>query len=287
MKPFGAILRARCQAAPPKITSRIDKQNLLACGLVSLSVTLCACGEASKAPVNSVAVTGQWEITGQSESTPGKTTVLEVNLAKDSADTLFATPDSVLALQQTTSLNDEIVLNSVGFTCDNDVVGNNAFNATFTTNTAATFAITDNGALGSESPTGSFVFNSEGTQITAGSYNVPPACGAPEDSGSITGTKIAPFNGSYGGTFNSGADTVVVTVTEDPSKYSVQVFGTYNGAPVSLGGRAIGGTFLASGQAVTGPLSLLGVYDPAVNDFVVYGATTLDFLGRLSAGTKP
>jgi len=273
--------------APPKTPSRIDKQNLLACGLVSLSVTLCACGEVSKAPVSSVAATGQWEIVGQSESTPGKTTVLEVNLMKDSADTLFAAPANVLALQQTTALNGELVLDSVGFACDNDMVGNNAFNATFTTNTTATFTITDNGALGSESPTGSLVFNSEGTQVTAGSYSVPPACGASQDSGSVTGTKIAPFNGSYGGTFNSGTDAVVVTVTEDPSNYAVQVFGTYNGAPVSLSGRAIGGTFLASGSGVTRPLSLLGVYDPAANGFLVYGAATLDFLGRLSAGTKP
>jgi hypothetical protein len=254
--------------------------------LIALPVILGAC-VGGPVPPSSVDVAGQWEIVGQSEQIPGKTTVLEANLEKNSADTLFATAANVVVLQQTSSLIAGTTLSSVGFACDNDILGNEAFNATFFTNTEANFAITDNGVIGSEFPTGNVAFNSAGTQIISGNYNVPPACGTAQDSGFVTGTKIAPFNGTFAGMLNSGGDALIVNVNEDASTFSVQVTGTDNGASIHLTGKAVGGTFTATGQGPTGPLSFLAVYDPRGNDFLVYGVTTFDFLGQLKAGTTP
>jgi hypothetical protein len=230
-----------------------------------------------------VPITGQWEFEGSDAA--GNVVVIESNLAFSSTDDFFAASGNTVTIDGT-STNNIIELESLGLACDNGETGFDSVNGTFTSATGAGFTLLDQGPAGTFSTTGTLTFNAVGT-TASGTYSNPAACGVATDSGTVAGVQINPFNGEYAGMLNDGADSVIVTVTENSTTYSLMVGGTDNGAPLNLTGMAIGGSFQASGTDAGQPLTVVGVYDSTGNDFLIYSTNPLTFEGYLYAGTNP
>jgi hypothetical protein len=159
---------------------------------------------------------------------------------------------------------------------------------------------------------------------------VPNACGSVPDTGAITGSRVGPLAGTYSGTLlaycdvqesndfgthvcegNNTPETVVLAISE--TNGAVSLTGSANNQPISMGGTAIGASFLVTGagpfagsgvgpDAASQPASaqLVGTYDPVANSFRVYSLVRLqnegiqnglpvdqEFIGVLNAGSDP
>ena len=260
----------------------------LTVGVLALVFVLVSCGSnrsstppSSFTPVNAA---GQWEIQGQDST--GNVTVVETNFANNSGNSIFASAANVIVVEGTAE-GSSIALNNLGLSCDAGQSGFDSLDATFTSATEANFTVSDQGPSGSYQVTGTINFNTAATSVTSGTYSAPAACGFTADSGSISGVKIQPFNGTYSGMLNNGADSIIVTVTEDASNYSFTASGTDNGAPLNVTGSAYGGAWQASGTDAGQSISVVGVYDPTGNDFLIYSYPDLTFEGYLYAGSNP
>ncbi len=258
--------------------------------VLMISFSLAACGGGGSSVTTPpppaftpVPIIGQWEFEGLDAA--GNVVLIETNLAVSSTDDFGATTGNTVTIDGT-STNNEITLENLGLACDNGETGFDSVNGTFTSATGAGFTVLDHGPAGMLSTKGMLTFNATGI-AASGTYSNPAACGAAADSGTVAGLKINPFNGQYAGTLNAGADSVIVTVTEDSTTYTIMVSGTDNGAPLNLTGMAIGGTFQASGTDAGQPLTVVGVYDSTGNDFLIYSTNPLTFEGYLNAGTNP
>jgi hypothetical protein len=83
-----------------------------------------------------------------------------------------------------------ITISAVGGECDNNVVGHDSLEGTFSSDTQSSITFTEAGSVGTVTATGTVNFSTDGTQITSGTYNIPAACGFVADSGTVTGTQI-------------------------------------------------------------------------------------------------
>jgi hypothetical protein len=230
-----------------------------------------------------VPITGQWEF--EASDAAGNVVVTEANLAFSSTDDFGASSGNTVTIDGT-SANSIITLESLGLACDNGGTGFDTVNGTFTSAMGAAFTVFDQGPTGMFSTTGTLTFNATGI-AASGTYSNPAACGVAADSGMVAGVQINAFNGEYAGMLNAGANSVIVTVTEDSTNYSIMVSGTDNGAPLNLTGMAVGGSFQASGTDAGQPLTVVGFYDSTGNDFLIYSTNPLTFDGYLHAGTNP
>jgi hypothetical protein len=263
-------------------TIRVLAFLILASGMTSCSGGSSTPGGGSGfTPVNP---TGQWEMQGVDSA--GNVTVIETNLAVNSATSFFANASNVIVIDGVNS-GSQVLLENLGLACDNDTTGYDSLDGTFTSATETNFIFSDKGPAGSFQITGGITFNQGATNVTSGQYSSPAACGVAADTGTITGVKVAPFSGTYAGTLNGGADVVIVTVTEDTNTYSFTASGTDNGAEFNLTGNAMGGAWTASGTFAGQSTTVVGVYDPTGNDFLVYSYPGLTFEGYLNAGSNP
>jgi hypothetical protein len=159
--------------------------------------------------------------------------------------------------------------------------------ASFSSQTQLSFTLTEAGSVGTGKTTGSVTFSSDGSQITTGSYSTPAACGFGADNGTMTGSAIKPFSGSYAGMLaNSGGTTDAVIVTVSQSGLNLSVSGTDNGTQFTLSGSVIGATFNVSGTIAGQSVQYVGLYDSTANDFLIFDSS-FKFLGTLKAGTNP
>ena len=213
---------------------------------------------------------GSWTIWFQSTVSPNSFTVLEANLSQTGTK-VFAGAPSALVYQGTT-LQTTIPLTSLGSKCDSGSVGQITFDGTLTdvqaTSETLTFSITENGALGTAVITGSASTN--GTQIPGGAYNIPAACGFPEDHGIFQGFQDSvKFSGTdtYHGTLQGNAITVQFA---SDKAFGVSATGTSNGTPFSLTGSATGFSLALTGQISGQSVTWFGLYDSLYNEVHVY-----------------
>jgi hypothetical protein len=211
--------------------------------------------------------------------------LIEVNFSQ-TGTSVSASTQSVVTLEGTQG-SGGITITAIGGECDNGVVGDDSMEGTFSSNTAASITFTEDGSLGTVSATGTVNFSSDGTQLTSGTYSIPAACGFLADSGTITGTQIKPFSGTYAGMLSNGSgstDAVIVTITQ--TGYTLNVAGTDNGTPFTLTGTAVGATFDVTGTIAGQTVEDVGLYDHLNNTFLVTNPQ-LGILGTLSAGSNP
>jgi hypothetical protein len=259
------------------------------CGLVLVSSFSIGCGGGSGTSNNQqftpANIQGQYEVVAASNSNPTAVSLIEANFTQ-SGTNVFASKQNVVIIQGTKS-SSGITLNGVGGECDNKATGDDSIQGTFSSQTQASMSLTEAGSLGTVSTTGNATFSSDGSTITAGTYNIPAACGFQTDSGPITGTQIKPFSGSYAGMLANGSgstDAVIVSVSQ--SGLNLTVTGTDNGAAFTLTGSVVGATFDVKGTISGQPVEDVGIYDHTNNTFLVFD-TQFNFLGTLKAGTNP
>lgn len=234
-------------------------------------------------PVN---IQGQYESEVVSSANPSSVVLVETNFTQ-SGTSVSASAQNVVLIAGTLS-NGVITLNNLGGECDNGQTGDDSVEGTFSSATQASMSLTEAGPLGTGTSTASVTFSSNGTQITSGTYTAPAACGFPADSGTVTGTQIQPFSGSYAGMLENssgGTDAVIVSVSQ--SGLNLTVTGTDNGTQFTLTGTVIGATFNVSGTIAGQSVQDVGVYDVTGNDFLVYDGSNLTYLGTMNAGTNP
>lgn len=262
--------------------------------LLAFSLGLVGCsglGDASKSsgstpqfkPVN---IQGQYESEVVSSTDPSSMVLIETNFSQ-TGSSVSASKQNVVLIAGTLN-NGAITLQNLGGECDNDVTGNDSVEGTFSSATQASITLTEDGSLGTLTSTASVMFSSDGTQITSGTYTAPAACGFTAESGTVTGVQIQPFSGSYAGMLENstgGTDAVIVSVSQ--SGMNLTVSGTANGTQFTLAGNVIGATFNISGTINGQSVQYVGVYDHTNNDFLVYNAAGLAYLGTMNAGTNP
>jgi len=230
-------------------------------------------------------VQGQYEAVAQSTASPSSVALIESNFTQTGTD-VFAGKASVVLVQGTLA-NGSITLHSLGGECDNGFLGNDSVQGTFTSATQFNFTLTEAGSLGTVAVTGSATVTPDGKQITSGTYSPPAACGFLADSGTVTGTKISPFSGSYAGMLaNTTGTTNAVIVSVSQTGLSLTVTGTTNGTPFTMTGSVVGATFDVTGTIAGTPTENVGIYDHINNTFLVFD-NTFKFLGTLKAGTNP
>jgi hypothetical protein len=213
---------------------------------------------------------------------------VEANFTQSGAD-VSAGNQAMVLIDGVQDPNNPSLIDLVGLggRCDNGTFGNASLQATISDVTQVAFTFTDAGSLGTAVTTGTGSFNANGTTIASATYTTPASCGFVADSGTITGTLLSPFSGTYSGYLNGGADAVIVTVMQN-SSFMVSVSGTDNGTQFTLSGSVIGATFEVSGTIGGQAVSYVGVFDPTGNDFLVYANTNpIVFLGTLHAGSNP
>ena len=290
--PLSVIYLRRSNYHNSKIKERTVTKFCSYASLVAFSIVLTACGGGITIPPGPIPVgftpvniQGQYQVIGRSTINPNGVLLVEANFTQTGNDT-FASKSNVVLIQGTQT-STGITLDAVGGECDNKVIGGDSIQGTFSSTTQLSFTLTEAGGLGTGTATGSITFSSDGTQITAGTYTIPAACGFAADSGTVTGNVIHPFSGSYAGMLaNSSGTTDAVIVTVSQSNFNLTVSGTDNGAQFSLTGSSTGATFDVSGTIAGQAVQYVGVYDPTANDFLVYDIS-LNFLGTLKAGTNP
>lgn len=257
--------------------------------MFSLSAFLTGCGGGSSSPGGGgfapANVQGQYETVAQSNSSPTSVVLVEADFTQTGTN-VFAGKQSVVMIQGTQG-SSGITLTGVGGACDNGVLGNDSLQGTFSSATQLALTLTEAGSLGTATATGNTVVASDGSAITSGTYSIPAACGFQADSGTLTGTKIQPFSGSYAGMLaNSSGTTDAVIVTVSQSGLNLSVSGTDNGASFSLTGSVVGATFEVSGTISGQTATFFGIYDHVNNTFLVFDSN-FNFLGTLKAGTNP
>ena len=229
-----------------------------------------------------VDVLGQYQAELVSSADPSQITLLALNL-KQNGNTISASKANVILIGGTVS-NNQITISTLGGACDSGSLGGDSFAGSFTSPTNATFTLSESqGGTAS----GQVTFSSDGTQIVSGSYSTPNQCGYAPDTGTITGTQIQPFSGSYAGVLENssgGQDAYIVTVTQTNSYLIIS--GTDNGAQITLTGSVVGGIFNVSGTIDGQQEQVFGLYDNTNNAFLVFNSLGL-YVGTLSAGTNP
>jgi len=230
-------------------------------------------------------IQGQYEVIVTSSSSPTAVSLIEANFTQTGAS-VFASKQNVVVIEGTQG-STGIALNSLGGECDNGVVGDDSVQGAFSSQTQASISLTEAGSLGNVTATGNVTFSSDGSTITTGTYTIPAACGFLADSGTITGTQIKPFSGSYAGMLaNSSGSTDAVIVSVSQSGLNLNVTGTDNGTAFTLTGGVVGATFDVKGTISGQPVEDVGIYDHTNNTFLVFD-TQFNFLGTLKAGTNP
>jgi len=257
--------------------------------MVPLCAFLIGCGGGSSSPggggFTPANVQGQYESVAQSNSSPTSIALIEANFIQTGTD-VFAGKQSVVLILGTQG-STGITLTGLGGECDSGVLGDDSVQGTFSSATQLAFTLTEAGSLGTGTTTGNVVAASDGSKITSGTYNTPAACGFQADSGTLTGTKIQPFSGSYAGMLaNSSGTTDAVIVTVSQSGLNLTVSGTDNGTSFSLTGSVVGATFDVSGTISGQTATFVGIYDHVNNTFLVFDSN-FNFLGTLKAGTNP
>jgi hypothetical protein len=262
--------------------SRIVK--LLSVSVVAASLGGCGGGAATNSaptpvtttPTSSNAtLTGQWQIVAHSNVNPASSILVEANFSQ-SGSTVTADTSSVVLIEGVPG-----ALTGLAGECDNGVLGEDSAKATISGQTLS-FTLTEVGSLGNGTSTGSATISSDGTQITSGTYQTPAACGFTADSGSLTGTTIHPFSGTFAGqlaNFAGSTDAVVVTLSQ--SGYTLSAVGTDAGAPVTLTGRVVGATFDVTGVVQGQSREYVGILDTNSNNLRVYD-NSFEFLGSLT-----
>jgi hypothetical protein len=236
-------------------------------------------------PITPVNIQGQYEVIASSTANPSGVSLIESNFNQVEMG-VSASSQNVVVIQGTQGSNG-ITLVSLGGECDNGTLGHDSIQGTFSSQTQASISLNEAGSLGTVAATGNVTFASDGSAITTGTYSIPAACGFLADNGSIVGTKISPFSGSYAGMLANGSgstDAVIVSVNQ--SGLNLTVTGTDNGTAFTLTGSVVGATFDVSGTIAGQPVEDVGVYDHTNNTFLVFD-TSLNFLGTLKAGTNP
>jgi hypothetical protein len=206
--------------------------------------------------------------------------LVETNFTQTGA-TVVADKPSVILIQGAPG-----AFTALGGECDNGSLGDDSVQATISNQTQLSFTLTEAGSLGTGTSTGTAMISSDGTGITSGRYTTPAACGFTADNGSITGTLIKPFSGTYAGMLANGAGTDAVAVTVSQSGYNLTVVGTNNGTSFTLTGTAVGATFHVTGTIAGQSVEDVGIYEPTTNDFRVYDSA-FHFLGVLGAQSAP
>jgi hypothetical protein len=231
-------------------------------------------------PATPVSIQGQWQVVAHSGVNPASSVLVETNFTQTGA-TVVADKPSVILIQGAPG-----AFTALGGECDNGSLCDDSVQATISNQTQLSFTLTEAGSLGTGTSTGTATISSDGTGITSGTYSTPAACGFTADNGSITGTLIKPFSGTYAGMLANGAGTDAVTVTVSQSGYNLTVVGTNNGTSFTLTGTAVGATFHVTGTIAGQSVEDVGIYEPTTNDFRVYDST-FHFLGVLGAQSGP
>ena len=247
---------------------------LAGCGGVSVGTPMAA---PTPPPAEPVSIQGQWQVIAQSAVNPASSVLVETNFTQTGAN-VIAGKSSVILIQGALG-----AFTGLGGECDNGSLGDDSVQATIANQTQLSFTLTEAGSLGTASSTGTATISSDGTQITSGTYSTPAACGFTADNGSITGTLIKPFSGTYAGVL-SGTDAVTVTVSQ--TGYNLSVTGTDNGTSFTLTGTAVGATFDVTGTIAGQAVENVGIYEPATNDFRIYD-TKFHLLGVLTTQSTP
>jgi hypothetical protein len=232
-------------------------------------------------------IAGQWQLVAKSFLQADVYMIFEANLSQTN-DAISASTENVLFLNGVQDTTDPLFadVNGLGGPCDQQTLGDVAFDGTLSAGPTLTFTLNDTGPLGMVAITGSAILNSGGTSVVSGDYSIPAGCGFNLDNGGITtGALIPPFSGTFTGTLNGGSDQIVATFTQDQN-LNLTITGTDNLIAFTLTGTVIGGAFQVSGNLNDTSVQLLGVFDPTNNDFLIYD-NAAHFLGELTAGTNP
>lgn len=266
------------------------------CVCVSLLAILClsGCGGGGSASSNNPSsppppvpanVQGQWDSVAHSSVSPTGYVFVETNLTQTGTD-VFAGQSSTFLVQGVQDPNNSNLIDLIGLggECDNGALGDTSLQGTISNQTSFSFTLTDAGTLGTSTTTGTATISQSGSQLSGGNYSTPAACGLGADSGTITGTHIQPFSGSYAGMLYGGTDAVIVSLSQ--TNYTLSVSGTDNGAQFTLSGGVVGATFDEKGTVSGQAVEFVGIYDPTANDFLVFD-TGLNYLGTLKSGTNP
>jgi hypothetical protein len=241
------------------------------CGGGSTSTPIVTPPPPAATPVN---IQGQWQVIAQ--STNGGTGVLiETNLSQNGSS-VIAAKSSVVLIQGVPG-----TYAGLGGECDNGALGDDSIQATVSGQTLS-FTLTESGSLGTGTSTGTATVSSAGTQITGGTYSAPAACGFLPDGGTLTGTVIKPFSGTFAGMIANGSTADAVRVTISQTGFNLTATGTDNGTPFTLTGTVVGATFDVTGTIAGRSVEYVGLYETAANDFRVYD-TFFNPLGVLNA----
>ena len=236
-------------------------------------LALAGCGggaSTSPAPVAPVPVSstatlqGQWQIIAHSNVNPASSVLVEANFTQ-SGSTVTADKSSVVLIQGVPG-----AFTGLGAECDNGTLGDDSAQASIS-GQSVSYTLTEAGPLGTATSTGMANISGDGTQITSGTYQTPAACGFTADNGSLTGTTIAPFSGTFAGqllNFTGSTDSVSVTLSQ--SGYTLNVVGTDAGAPITLTGKVVGATFDVTGVVQGQSREYVGVFDTTAKAFLVY-----------------
>ena len=274
-------------------------KSFLPCLAMALASMVAACGGTYSEQTNSnppptttpppsstgVRMQGSWEIYFHSNASTDDYIVLEANLSQAGSHVFAGAPSALLyqGASMTPLLHQ---LKHFGGRCESGGSEEITFDGTLdiqkSANAALAFTLTENGALGSAMLTASSTTN--GSNIQDGTYSLPAACGFPEDHGTFQGFRDFPrFSGigSYHGTFNSGADKIILQLTSDPTGFGLTVRGTDNGAPFTLSGSTVGISLTLTGTVSGHTVVWFGLYDSTYNEFTFYESNA-KLLGSLS-----
>ena len=242
-------------------------------------------GSSGNPTITPVNIQGQYEVVTASTSSPTAVSLIEANFTETGTN-VFASNQNVVIIQGTKG-SSGITLNSVGGECDNKATGDDSIQGTFSSQTQASISLTEAGSLGNVTATSGVTFSSDGSTITTGTYNIPAACGFVADNGSITGTQIKPFSGSYAGMLANGTgSTDAVIATLNQTGLNLTATGTDNGTSFTFTGSVVGATFDVKGTVSGQSFEFVGIYDHTNNTFLVFD-NQFNFLGTLKAGTNP
>lgn len=268
------------------------KSKLFLTHLFLLSIFMTGCGGASGSSGSNgssnpqftpVGVQGQYEVEAISSSNSNSVSLIEVNF-NQTETSVSASKGNVVVLGGTQNTGTGVItLQTVGGECDNNSLGQDTVQGTFSAATQASITLTENN---SGTASANVTFSADGSKITSGTYNLPAQCNYPADSGTVVGVKVPVFSGSYAGMLTSSLGTNAFIASVSQSGLSLNVSGTMNGTPFTMTGSVVGATFDVTGTISGQSMEALGLYDVVNNDFLVYDNQG-NYLGQLNAGTNP